>query len=275
MTTFDQLSDKAQELMTTALAADGRAKGLITLTPALGGAHHITAGDHYEVLFGDDATQAQMAIYDLVDLGLINETAACGYMVTPLGCDLEIELNSSKPLSRSIEETGPNNPKVEQTIEDIPIQQAGKGVFVVHGRDVGAKDTVARFLIELELDPIILQELPGRGRTIAEKFDDHAKEAGFAIVIFTPDDEGTLAGKGSNLQPRARQNVVFELGFFIGQLGRSNVSVLHKGDVEIPSDYAGVEYIPLTDADAWKFKLITELQSAGLAIDANKATRRS
>ena len=84
-TTFDQLSDKAQELMTAALAADGRAKGLITLTNAFGGAHHITAGNHHEMLFGDDATQAQMAIYDLADLYLIVQTAG-GYVVTPLGC---------------------------------------------------------------------------------------------------------------------------------------------------------------------------------------------
>ena len=84
-TTFDQLSDKAQEPLTTALAADGRAKGLITLSRALGGAHHLTAGDHYEVLFGDDATQAQMAVYDLADLCLIVETAD-GYVVTPMGC---------------------------------------------------------------------------------------------------------------------------------------------------------------------------------------------
>ena len=86
-TTFDKLSDKAQELLTSALAVDGRAKGLITLSHALGGAHHLTAGNHYEVLFGDDATQAQMAIYDLADLYLIVETAG-GYVVTPLGCQV-------------------------------------------------------------------------------------------------------------------------------------------------------------------------------------------
>ena len=143
-------------------------------------------------------------------------------------------------------------------------------IFIVHGRDEGAKDKVARFLENLDLKPVILAEMPAKGRTIIEKFEQHA-QVGYAIVLLTPDDAGSLQGDENDPKPRARQNVIFELGFFIGHLGRKRVCALTKGDVEIPSDYAGIEYIPFNDADDWKLKLIRELKSGGFEIDANRA----
>ena len=143
-------------------------------------------------------------------------------------------------------------------------------IFIVHGRDEGAKDKVARILENLDLKPVILAEIPGKGRTIIEKFEQHA-QVGYAIVLLTPDDAGSLQGDENDLKPRARQNVIFELGFFIGRLGRERVCALTKGDVEIPSDYAGVEYIPFNDSDGWKMGLIRELRSGGFDIDANQA----
>ena len=143
-------------------------------------------------------------------------------------------------------------------------------IFIVHGRDEGAKNMVARFLERLDLRPVILAEMPGEGRTIIEKFEQHA-QVGYAIVLLTPDDVGLLQGDENDLKPRARQNVIFELGFFIGRLGREHVCALIKGDVEIPSDYAGVEYIPFIDSDSWKMGLIRELRSGGFEIDANRA----
>ena len=143
-------------------------------------------------------------------------------------------------------------------------------IFIVHGRDEGAKNMVARFLEKLALQPVILAEDPAKGRTIIEKFEHHA-QVGYAIVLLTPDDTGSLQGDENDLKPRARQNVIFELGFFIGHLGRKHVCALTKGDVEIPSDYAGIEYIPFNDADGWKMGLIRELRSGGFKIDANRA----
>ena len=143
-------------------------------------------------------------------------------------------------------------------------------IFIVHGRDEGAKNMVARFLERLALQPVILAENPAKGRTIIEKFEHHA-QVGYAIVLLTPDDTGSLQGDENDLKPRARQNVIFELGFFIGHLGRKHVCALTKGDVEIPSDYAGIEYIPFNDTDDWKLKLIGELKSGGFDIDANRA----
>ena len=143
-------------------------------------------------------------------------------------------------------------------------------IFIVHGRDEGAKNMVARFLEKLDLKPVILAEMPGEGCTIIEKFEQYA-QVGYAIVLLTPDDAGSLEGDENDLKPRARQNVIFELGFFIGHLGRKHVCALTKGDVEIPSDYAGIEYIPFNDPDGWQLKLMKELKSGGFEIDANRA----
>lgn len=85
---FDQLSDRAQALLTAALAAEGRAKGLISLSPAMGAGERLVIGNHYEMLFGDDVATAQMAFHELADHGLIVEVATGGYIVSPLGCQL-------------------------------------------------------------------------------------------------------------------------------------------------------------------------------------------
>lgn len=141
-------------------------------------------------------------------------------------------------------------------------------VFVVHGRDEGAKDTVARFLWQLELEPIVLHEQPNQGRTIIEKFEDYA-QVGFAVALLTPDDECVSQDGDGTPRYRARQNVIFELGYFIGKLGRNRTCALIMGDVEIPSDYDGVLYVRMDEGGAWKQQLVGEMKSAGLAIDAN------
>ena len=141
-------------------------------------------------------------------------------------------------------------------------------VFVIHGSDHGIKSEIARFLENLGLEPVILHEQADQGLTIIEKFEQSA-HAGFAVALLTPDDVGGT--NQGNLQPRARQNVVLELGYFIGKLGRSRVCALRQGDVEIPSDYSGVLYIPLDDGDGWKLALIRELKKAGFNVDANRA----
>ena len=142
-------------------------------------------------------------------------------------------------------------------------------VFVVHGRDEAAKHTLARYLGDLGLEPVILQEQPSQGRTIIEKFEEESQTVGFAVVLGTPDDIGALAIDKDNLRPRMRQNVVLELGYFAGKLGRKRVCVLLKPDVERPSDYDGVIYIPLDDFGGWRTELDSELKAAGLQIGAS------
>ena len=143
-----------------------------------------------------------------------------------------------------------------------------KKVFLVHGHDEAARETVARFLEKLDLEPIILHEQASEGRTIVEKLEHHG-DVKYAVVLLTPDDVG---GKSStDLKQRARQNVVLELGYFLARLGRPNVCALYEGEVEIPSDYMGVIYISYDNAGGWRLHLAKELKAAKFSIDMNKA----
>lgn len=167
--------------------------------------------------------------------------------------------------------------RIEDSEEPTALQAAPsrtrentRHVFVVHGHDDGLKETVARYLSRLELTPVILHEQPNQGKTIIEKFERHA-DVDFAVVLFTPDDVGYPINKAEQSQPRARQNVVLELGFFLGALGRNRVCVLHAGDIELPSDYAGVLYLPLDAGGAWRFLLAKEMKASGMHIDLNLA----
>jgi len=141
-------------------------------------------------------------------------------------------------------------------------------IFLIHGRDIGARETVARFLDTLGIKATILQEQPDESQTIIEKFERYT-EVDFALALFTPDDVGGL--EDNALKPRSRQNVIFEFGYFIGKYGRNRVRALVKGNIEIPSDYSGVLYIQFDESGRWKMDLIRELKSAGFEIDANRA----
>ena len=115
---------------------------------------------------------------------------------------------------------------------------AKKKVFVVHGRDKTPALELARFVEKrYPIDAILLEEQAHKGRTIIEKLEDHS-DVSFAFITLTPDDVGAL--KGEPLQERGRQNVIFEWALFIGKIGRKNVCLLIKGDIEIPSDLRGI-----------------------------------
>jgi predicted nucleotide-binding protein len=142
-------------------------------------------------------------------------------------------------------------------------------VFIVHGKDNELKEATARFLTKLNLEPVILHEQTNKGRTIIEKFEDYS-DVTFAVILMTPDDEVVKEVERHKLLKRARQNVVLELGYFIGKLGRKNVVALVKGDLEIPSDLHGILYIGIDSNENWKLQLAREIKSAGLHIDLNK-----
>lgn len=145
-------------------------------------------------------------------------------------------------------------------------------VFVVHGHDDAMKEAVARTLEKLGLDPVILHEKPNKSRTIIQKFTDYATVS-FAVVLLSPDDIGRKRTQSNkHIRPRARQNVVFELGFFLGKLGHERVVSLYRNErnFEIPSDYSGVLFVPYDVAGRWKFDLVRELKLAGYSVDANK-----
>jgi len=151
----------------------------------------------------------------------------------------------------------------------VAVASDSRRVFLVHGHDKAVIETLARFLERLSLDPIILHEQPNMGRTVIEKFEAHA-DVGFAVVLLTPDDMGGLAS-GGEVKPRARQNVILELGYFIGRLGRARVSALYVEGVEIPSDIHGVVYVPYDAGGGWRLKLASEIRAAGLPVDMNLA----
>ena len=146
----------------------------------------------------------------------------------------------------------------------------GNDVFIVHGHDEAAKQAIAGFVRRFGLNAIILDEQANRGQTIIEKFEENADEAGFAIVLLTPDDVGAPKDKTDEFKPRARQNVVLELGYFMGKLGRERVCPLFKGGVEKPSDIDGVVYVPMDSSNGWQLKLGIEMKQAGLPIDLNE-----
>lgn len=141
-------------------------------------------------------------------------------------------------------------------------------VFIVHGHDIAARESAARFLEKIGIDVVILHEQANQGRTVIEKIVAHS-DVGFAIVLLTPDDEGRSIG-ADKWEYRARQNVLLELGYFIARLGRENVCALKKGNVDIPSDFAGVVWTAMDDSNGWKTELAKELKAAGYAIDWNR-----
>jgi predicted nucleotide-binding protein len=147
-------------------------------------------------------------------------------------------------------------------------KKPSRKVFIVHGHDDGTKETVARFVEAIGYQAVILHEQASKGQTVIEKIEAN-KDVDFAIVLLTPDDVGSAAG--GELKPRARQNVILELGYFIAHLKRSHVVALMRDDIEVPSDFSGVIYISLDTRGAWKSLLAVEMKSAGLDIDLNKA----
>jgi predicted nucleotide-binding protein len=140
-------------------------------------------------------------------------------------------------------------------------------IFVVHGHDESMLQYVVRVLERSTgRDVVVLREKANGGLTLLEKFERHAETAAYAVVLLTADDEGGARTEVER-RHRGRQNVVFELGFFFGQLGRSRVAVLYEASVEWPSDLEGLVYIELDHPGAWKQALARELVAVGITVD--------
>ena len=171
----------------------------------------------------------------------------------------------------SLEETSDRVEPLGESL-DTPRHTFGNKVFIIHGRDDGVKGDVALFVRDLGLKEIILDRQPNEGLiAILDKFEREAKKADFAIALLTPDDVGALKDEAAEqLKPRARQNVIFELGYFIGKLGRKRVCLLLKGELENPSDLDGILYVSMNSPNGWKLELAREMKQAGLPIDPEK-----
>lgn len=149
--------------------------------------------------------------------------------------------------------------------------QVSDKIFIVHGHDESAIFQVKELLTKLGLEPVVLREKPNAGRTIIEKFEQNA-DVGFAVILMTPDDMGETLSNFENdkAQPRARQNVILELGYFSAKLGRRGICVLKAEHVEAPSDIMGLVYTPFDSPGAWRMTLAAELRHAGYEVDLNK-----
>ncbi len=141
-------------------------------------------------------------------------------------------------------------------------------VFIVYGHDTNAREQLELLLRRLKLEPVILANLITEGQTIIEMLEKHRANVKYACVLLTPDDEGHKRNCPAEKKYRARQNVVLELGMFLSTLGRKCVAILHKGDVELPSDIHGLVYIPFQNhVSEVKQRLAAELQEAGFHIN--------
>ena len=142
-------------------------------------------------------------------------------------------------------------------------------VFIVHGHDDAAKEAVARFVEKIGFEAIILHEQASSGKTIIEKIEEYTN-VGFGIVLYTPCDLGASQEEKELLKPRARQNVVFEHGYLMGEIGRENVCALVKGNIETPNDISGVVYIKMEGEKEWKYKVADEMKESGYNVDLTK-----
>lgn len=208
----------------------------------------------YAFMFADSVTEAQWEKQHFDDMTTRLEII-----------DGLIELLNSHA---NLTVTGASTTSLENSINSTRISNR---IFLVHGHNELAIQETARFMEKFGLDVVILREQPNSGRTIIEKFIDFS-DVGFSVVLLTGDDLGGAKETPHDKQkPRARQNVILELGFFLGKLGRKRVCALYQEGVEIPSDYDGVIFIPLDKNGAWHMLLARELKAAGLSIDLNKA----
>lgn len=221
-----------------------------------------------EAVFGTGSSQREelaplLDIFDLKAAGWEQHKSAQPILALLESFYTEVfDLWSDEPLAHELE------PKPNAKVP-TPIEKSSGAIFLVHGHDQGRMQAVARFLEHIGLKPIILHERASSGDTVIEKLERHA-DASFAVVLLTPDDVGAVASRPDKLQPRARQNVVLELGYFIARLGRQRTCALLVPGVEIPSDYSGVVYIPIKEGDEWKLLLARELRAGGLPIDVDK-----
>lgn len=147
-------------------------------------------------------------------------------------------------------------------------RRKGGRVFLVHGHNHEVMQIVARFLEHIGLKPIILHEQPSAGTSVLEKLERYSTVE-FAVVLLTADDIGYSVDESQRVEKRARQNVIFELGFFIGRIGRGRVCALHDSAVSLPSDYSDIVYVEMGSNEAWKLYLAREIREAGLPIDSS------
>lgn len=144
----------------------------------------------------------------------------------------------------------------------------GNKIFIIHGHDNEMKKEVQLLLKRAGLDDVVLHEYPDKGRSIIDKLIEESSSACYVIALLSPDDE--LADG----QTRARQNVIFEIGYFLGKLGKERVRLLKKGNIEIPSNLHGILYTSFDSAGSWEIKLLKEIKAVGIEVDVDEVIKK-
>ncbi len=140
-------------------------------------------------------------------------------------------------------------------------------IFIVHGHDKSARHELENMLFKMGLSPEVLQDIDSDSDTLIEALESKiSKDTDLVIVLMTPDDVGRAKDEKDE-KPRARQNVIFEMGMAIGKMGRKKVFIIKKEDCDVPTDLSGVIYIPYKNEvkDA-SDKLKTRLKKNGFIV---------
>ncbi len=179
--------------------------------------------------------------------------------VTSVGCEGNVRLEAGYLVARirfdswaSIMYPALLKDKIRSEVAAGILETAGatgfgsKNVFIVHGHNASARTQLSSLISSFGLHPVVLTEESERGMTVIEKFEYHAPLCSFAFALLTPDDKAVESADG-NSRWRARQNVIFELGWFMAKLGRARVVVLCQGEIEMLSDLHGLIYLPFQE----------------------------
>lgn len=226
---------------------------------------YYTWNDYNEQLLRSRFSTTKLA--DLYrSLGAVGGDGSERQRLTWLERDINRQLRKLDSVQRQLNLYNP--PAISASQDGAVSRRIGDKIFIVHGHDGDTKLQVTEFVERVTGErPVILHEQADSGRTIIEKFEEHASDAGFAIILLTADDLGKAKG-AAQLNPRARQNVVLEFGYFMAKLGRSRVVALYEAGVELPSDVTGVLYKSL--AGNWHTELARELKAADIEIDFSR-----
>lgn len=210
--------------------------------------------------YGEDSIQ----FHKFINLKFYDESLCFDEDHMILGCAIDLRV-TQEHLAVYLERIKDDEVAIKLDRPTVESKYNFQKVFIVHGHDEALKHSVARIIEKQGLEAIILSEKTNQGKTIIEKFEAHSDVAG-AICLFTADDMGKAKAE-TTANPRARQNVVFEAGYFMGKLGRNHVVMICEAGVELPSDLSGVVYTSKSD---WKTDVLRELKAMGYSIDMNK-----
>ncbi len=147
-------------------------------------------------------------------------------------------------------------------------------VFVIHGRNIVARNALSPFLRSFDLSPIEWEEAV-QMTGVASPYIGQVLDAAFsksqaAVVLFTGDDMARLGSwyitkddpdHERDLTPQARPNVLFEAGMAFGRYPERTV-IAAIGQTRPFSDLFGKHIVHLSNSAQSRLRLISRLKTA-------------